>query len=98
MLSLEDNSDHFTDICLKVIEELLKLQKFYEAEQLAELCDLSKDRIHLAPIARQIEILRINNDFEEILEFWKKSHNDDEENLKNLWSFLLQFIMYYKKV
>jgi hypothetical protein len=41
---------------------------------LANFCELSKDRIHLARIARQIELLRINNDFEEILEFWKSSH------------------------
>jgi hypothetical protein len=122
-----------------VIEELLKLQKFDEAEKLAEFCDLSKDRIHLARIARQIEILRKNNDFEEILEFWKTSHiqlmkigikdsdfidflkfqssrsnltiekivllniicqlcPDDEENSKNLWSLLLQFVIDYKKV
>jgi hypothetical protein len=122
-----------------VIEELMKLQKFDEAEKLAEFCDLSKDRIHLARIARQIEILRINNDFEEILEFWKTSHiqlmkigikdsdfidflkfqssrsnltiekivllniicqscPDDEENSKNLWSLLLQFVIDYKKV
>ena len=73
-LSLDDHSDQFTDTCLKVIEELLKLQKFDEAEQLANYCELSKDRIHLARIARQIDVLRINNDFEEILEFWKTSH------------------------
>ena len=73
-LSLDDNSDQFTDICLKVIEELLKLQKFDEAEHLADYCELNKHRIHLARIARQIELLRINNDFEEILEFWKSSH------------------------
>jgi hypothetical protein len=28
----------------------------------------------LARIGRQIEILRLNNDFDEILEFWKNSH------------------------
>lgn len=73
-LSLDDHSEQFTDICHKVIEELLKVQKFDEAEELADYCELRKDRIHLARIARQIELLRINNDFEEILEFWKSSH------------------------
>ena len=73
-LTLDDKTDQFTEICFKVIEELLKIQKFDEAEVLADYCELSKDRIHLARIARQIEILRLNNDFEEILEFWKNAH------------------------
>ena len=71
---MNDKSEQFSDICFKVIEELLKVQKFDEAEELAEFCELSKDRIHLARIGRQIEILRLNNDFEEILEFWKNAH------------------------
>jgi hypothetical protein len=50
------------------------MQKFNEAEELADFCDLSKDRIHLARIGRQIEILRLSNDFEEILLFWKSAH------------------------
>ena len=73
-LSLEDNSDQFTEICVRVNEELLKLEKFEEAEKLADFCELSKDRIHLARLSKQIQILRINNDFEEILKFWKTSH------------------------
>ena len=71
---MNDKSEQFSEICFKVIEELLKVQKFDEAEELAEFCELSKDRIHLARIGRQIEILRLNNDFEEILEFWKNAH------------------------
>ena len=76
-LDIDDKSDQFNDICLKVIEELLKMQKFNEAEQLAEFCELGQNifhRIHLARIGRQIEVLRLNNDFEEILMFWKSSH------------------------
>jgi hypothetical protein len=73
-LEIDDKSDQFNDICFKVIEELLKLQKFNEAEELANYCELSNDRIHLARIGRQIELLRLNNDFEEILEFWKNAH------------------------
>jgi hypothetical protein len=71
---MSDKSEQFNEICFKVIEELLKLQKFNEAEELAEFCELSKDRIHLARIGRQIEVLRLNNDFEEILKFWKNAH------------------------
>lgn len=76
-LDIDDKSFQFNDICLKVIEELLKMQKFNEAEELAEFCELGKNifhRIHLARIGRQIEIIRLNNDFEEILMFWKSSH------------------------
>lgn len=73
-LDMEDKSDQFNEICFKVIEELLKMQKFNEAEELADYCELSKDRIHLARIGNQIEILRLNNDFEEILAFWKSAH------------------------
>lgn len=73
-LDINDKSDHFNEICFRVIEELLKMQKFNEAEELADFCELSKDRIHLARIGRQIEILRLNNDFEEILGFWKSAH------------------------
>ncbi len=73
-LTLNDKSDQFNEICLKVIEELLKINKFNEAEELANFCELSKDRIHLARIGRQIEILRLNNDFDEILDFWKSAH------------------------
>ena len=50
------------------------MSKFNEAEELADYCELSKDRIHLARIGRQIEMLRLNNDFEEILAFWKSAH------------------------
>lgn len=73
-LDLEDKSEQFNEICFRVIEELLKMQKFNEADELADYCELSKDRIHLARIGRQIEILRLNNDFEEILAFWKSAH------------------------
>jgi hypothetical protein len=73
-LDIDDKSDQFTDLCFKVIEELLKIQKFNEAEELADFCELSKDRIHLARIGHQIEILRLNNDFEEILVFWKSAN------------------------
>ncbi len=73
-LKLNDKSDQFTEICLRVIEELLKVHKFNEAEDLADYCELSKDRIHLARIGHQIDVLRLNNDFEEILEFWKSAH------------------------
>ena len=76
-LDIDDKSEQFNDICLKVIEELLKKQKFNEAEELADYCELQKNifhRIHLARIGRQIEILRLNNDFEEILMFWKSAH------------------------
>lgn len=73
-LDMDDKSDQFTDLCFKVIEELLKIQKFNEAEELADFCELSKDRIHLARIGHQIEILRLNNDFEEILIFWKNAN------------------------
>lgn len=73
-LNMEDKSEQFVEICFKVIEELLKMQKFNEAENLADFCELSKDRIHLARIGRQIEVLRLNNDFDEILEFWKIAH------------------------
>ena len=61
----------------KVIEELLKKQKFDEAEELAKYCELTPNifhRIHLARIGRQIEILRLQNDFEEILTFWQSAH------------------------
>ena len=71
---LDGKSDQFMDTCGKVVEELLKMQKFNEAEDLADFCELSKDRIHLARIARQIENLRLSNDFEEILAFWKIAH------------------------
>jgi hypothetical protein len=71
---MDDKSEQFNEICFKVIEELLKLKKFNEAEDLADFCELSKDRIHLARIGHQIEIIRLNNDFEEILLFWKNSH------------------------
>lgn len=73
-LDIDDKSDQFNEICFKVIEELLKLKKFNEAEDLADFCELSKDRIHLARIGDQIEIIRLNNDFDEILQFWKNSH------------------------
>jgi hypothetical protein len=73
-IEIEDKSDQFNEVCFKVIEELLKIQKFNEAEDLADYCELSKDRIHLARIGRQIELLRKNNDFEEIFEFWKNAH------------------------
>lgn len=73
-LDIEDKSDQFGEICFRVIEELLKMSKFNEAEELADYCELSKDRIHLARIGRQIEMLRLNNDFEEILAFWKSAH------------------------
>ncbi len=73
-LYMDDKSEQFNEICFKVIEELLKMQNFNEAEELADFCELSKDRIHLARIGRQIEILRLNNDFDEILEFWKNAH------------------------
>lgn len=76
-LDIDDKSDQFNDICLKVIEELLKKQKFDEAEDLAIFCELSKNifhRIHLARIGHQIDQLRLNNDFEEILRFWKNAH------------------------
>jgi len=73
-IEVEEKSDQFNDICFKVIEELLKIQKFNEAEDLADYCELNRDRIHLARIGRQIELLRLNNDFEEILEFWKSAH------------------------
>ncbi len=76
-LDVDDKSDQFNDICLKVIEELLKKQKFDEAEDLAIFCDLGKNifhRIHLARIGHQIDQLRLNNDFEEILRFWKNAH------------------------
>ena len=73
-IEVEEKSDQFNEICYKVIEELLKIQKFNEAEDLADYCELNRDRIHLARIGRQIELLRLNNDFEEILEFWKSSH------------------------
>jgi hypothetical protein len=71
---MNDTSEQFNEICFKVLEELLKMQKFNEAEQLAEYCELSKDRIYLARIGRQIEILRLNNDFDEILDFWRNAH------------------------
>ena len=71
---MDDKSDQFNEICFKVIEELLKLQKFNEAEDLADVCELSKDRIHLARIGHRIEKIRLNNDFEEILLFWKNAH------------------------
>ena len=74
LLEIDDKSEQFNEVCFKVIEELLKIQKFNEAEELAEFCEISKDRIHLARIGRQIEIIRLNNDFEEILLFWKNSH------------------------
>jgi hypothetical protein len=73
-LHIDDKGDSFVEVCFKVIEELLKMQKFNEAEELADYCDLSKDRIHLARIGRQIEVLRLSNDFEEILLFWKSAH------------------------
>ena len=73
-LDMDDKSDQFTEICFKVIEELLKMHKFNEAEDLADFCELTKDRIHLARIGHQIEKLRLNNDFEEILVFWKSAH------------------------
>ena len=73
-LDMDDKSDQFTEICFKVIEELLKVHKFNEAEDLADFCELTKDRIHLARIGYQIEKLRLNNDFEEILVFWKSAH------------------------
>jgi hypothetical protein len=73
-LDMDDKSDQFNEICFKVIEELLKLQKFNEAEDLADFCELSKDRIHLARIGHRIEKIRLNNDFEEILLFWKNAH------------------------
>lgn len=73
-LDMNDKSEQFGEICFKAIEELLKMQKFNEAEELADYCELSKDRIHLARIGRQIEILRLNNDFDEILEFWRNAH------------------------
>ncbi len=53
------------------------MQKFNEAQELVEFCELNKNifyRIQLARIGRQIEELRLNNDFEEILKFWKNSH------------------------
>jgi len=55
----------------------LKKQKFNEAEELAKYCELSPNtfhRIHLARIGRQIEVLRLHNDFEEILAFWQSAH------------------------
>jgi hypothetical protein len=73
-LDMADKSAQFNEICFKVIEELLKMQNFNEAEELANFCELSKDRIHLARIGRQIEVLRLNNDLDEILEFWKNAH------------------------
>ena len=74
LIDIDDKSEQFNEVCFKVIEELLKIQKFNEAEDLAEFCELRKDRIHLARIGRQIELIRLNNDFEEILRFWKDSH------------------------
>jgi len=73
-LDMDDKSDQFNEICFKVIEELLKLQKFNEAEDLADFCELSKDRIHLARIGHRIEKIRLNNDLEEILLLWKNAH------------------------
>ena len=73
-IEIEEKSDQFNEICFKVIEELLKIQRFNEAEDLADYCELNRDRIHLARIGRQIELIRLNNDFEEILEFWKSAH------------------------
>ena len=72
---MDENKTALTKSEIVSFEKLKqKWKEFDEAEKLAEFCDLSKDRIHLARIASQIEILRINNDFEEILEFWKTSH------------------------
>lgn len=76
-LDIDDKSEQFSDICIKVIEELLKKQNFNEAEELAEYCELNQNifhRIHLARIGRQIEVLRLHNDFEEILAFWQSAH------------------------
>ncbi|CAF0723942.1 unnamed protein product [Brachionus calyciflorus] len=73
-LDMHDKSEKFNELCFKCIEELLKMQKFNEADELADYCDISKDRIHLARIGNQIELIRLNNDFEEILEFWKNAH------------------------
>ena len=73
-LEIYDKSEKFNEICFKCIEELLKIKKFDEAEKLADFCELGKDRIHLARFANQIELLRLKNDFEEILEFWKHAH------------------------
>lgn len=73
-LDMYDKSEQFNEICFKCIEELLKIEKFDEADELANFCELSKDRIHLARFANQIEVLRLNNDFEEILDFWKHAH------------------------
>lgn len=73
-LDIYDKSEQFNELCFKCIEELLKMKKFDEADKLADFCELSKDRIHLARFANQIELLRLNNDFEEILEFWKHAH------------------------
>ena len=73
-LEIEEKSDQFGEICFRAIEELLKIGKFNEAEDLANYCELNRDRIHLARIGREIELLRLNNDFEEILGFWKSAH------------------------
>jgi hypothetical protein len=76
LLEIDDKSDQFNDICFKVIEELLKIENFNQAEDLADYCELRKDRIHLARFGKQIETIRLNNDLEEILEFWKSAHID----------------------
>ena len=74
LLEIDDKSDQFNEICFKVIEELLKIENFNQSEELADYCELRKDRIHLARFGKQIETIRLNNDLEEILEFWKSAH------------------------
>jgi hypothetical protein len=73
-LNMNETSEQFTQVCFTVIEELLKMQKFGEAEELANFCNLPKSRIHLARFAQQIKLIRLNNDFEEILLFWRNAH------------------------